>query len=240
MKQSAKDATLLINGYALSTYATAYEVTQAVDPVEVTGFLDGAHNSIPGIAVAKMSTDMLWDSDAGKVHDALGALTTGQVTIIPEIYALGCPSLSMPFMQSNYNPAGQPAGAIKVGSIKFEAYGASAAIYPGVILQHGTITNSLIGTGVLDPTNTAQTAACSAVLHIWTKTITDTYVIKVQHSTNNSTWTDLVTFTADGTALTAERQLVASGTINKYRRVIAARTGAAGDTLGFTVSFSIG
>jgi hypothetical protein len=238
-KISAKDATVLINGYKLSTFTTAYEATAGVDPIEVTGFGDGSHNSIPGQKIASLSCDMLWSSTAGDVHTALGAVTTGQVTIIPEAYVLGCPSFSMPFMQENYNPGGDPGSAIKVGSIKFNSKGDDAALFFGIALQNGTITNTLTGASVLDPTNAAQTAACGAVLHVWQATAADTYVIKVQHSANDSTWADLLTFTATGAALLAERQVAASGTINKYRRILATRTGSAGNTLGFSVHFFI-
>jgi hypothetical protein len=237
-KISAKNCEVLINGYKLSTYATAYEVKQAVDPVDVTGFTDGAHNFIPGQAASELSVDMLWSLTAGEVHTALGALTTGQVTLIPEGYSLGTASISMPFMQQNYNPGGKPTDAIKVGSIKFMSYGADAAIYNGVVLAHGTITTTTTGTGVQDPSAGAITAACGAVLHIWTKTLTDTYVVKVQHSTTlGSGYADLLTFSANGTALVAERQTAVSGTINQYRRIVATRTGAAADPFGFSVHF---
>jgi hypothetical protein len=239
MKITAKDATVLINGYKLSTFTTAYEAVAGVDPVEITGFGDGSHNFTPGQNISSMALDMLWSSTAGDVHTALGALTSGQVTIIPEVYALGCPSFSMPFMQENYNPGGDPSSAIKVGSIKFDALGNDAKLFFGVILQQGSITDTLTGASVLDPSNAAQTAACGAVLHIWTAAAADTYVVKVQHSANDSTWADLITFTADGSTITSERQVVASGTINKYRRVLATRTGSAGNTFGFSVHFFI-
>ena len=236
-KISAKDATILVNGYKVSTWAAAYNITSDVDAPEITGFTEGSHNFTPGQVVSNMNVDMFWDSAAGATHEVLSGLITGQATILPEVYALGCPSFSMPFMQANYSPSGKPQDAIKIGTLKFLSYGSDAALYYGWCLQHGTITNTLTGTGVLDPTNGAKTAACGAVLHVWGATTTDTYVIKVQHSTAvSSGYADLITFAADGTSLLAERQAIASGTVNKYRRILATRTGT-GDTLGFTVHF---
>jgi hypothetical protein len=238
-KISAKDTIVLINGYKLSTFTTAYQATSEVDALDATGFEDGVHNFQPGQKKSELSTDMLWSQTAGEVHTALGTPATGQVTLIPEGYTLGTVSLSMPYMQAIYSPGGTPATLVKVGSIKYASYGPDAAMFYGVALQHGSITNTLTGTGVLDPSDAAQTAACGAVLHVWAKTTTDTYVVKVQHSTDNSSWADLITFSADGKTLLAERQAIASGTINKYRRVVATRTGAAADTLSFTVHFFI-
>ena len=237
MKRSAKNCEVLINGYKLSTFATAYEATAGVDSVDVTGFTDGCKNFIPGQKVASLTADMLWSITAGESNTALSGLTTGQVTLIPEGYTLGTQSLSMPFMQENFSPNGKPDGAIQLGTIKFSSYGNDAGIYFGVALQHGTITNTLTGTGVLDPSDAAMTAACGAVLHVWTATAADTYVIKVQHSSDNVNFADLITFSADGKTLLAERQTVGSGTINKYRRVLATRTGAAANPLGFSVHF---
>jgi hypothetical protein len=237
-KLSGKNALILIGGYSLSTYASAYEITQDAGAIEVTGFSDGSKNFIPGLPSAKMAIDMMWDSTAGSVHTALAAASsTGIVTIAPEGYALGTPSLSMPFLKVSYSPKSAPDARIDVGSINFESSGNNAGVENGWMLAHATITNTATGTSVDDPTAGAVTAVCGASLHIRTAAAADTYVVKVQHSTNDSTWVDLITFTANGSAITSERQAVASGTINRYRRVIATRTGSAGNPFGYSVHF---
>lgn len=236
-KVSAKNTIIVANGYKLSTYATAYEASQEVMPVDVTSFAEGFKNNVPGLVTAKVNATMFWDSTNGAVHTALAGLANGYVTIIPEGYVVGNPSLSMPYMQANYSPKGQVDGAIEVGQVAFENYGTTNGVEHGWALAHATITNTNTGTAVLDPANAAVTKACSGTLHIWTATSTDTYVIRIQHSADNSTWATLLTFTLDGTALGSERITVASGTVNKYRRVVATRTGSAGDSLGFTVHF---
>jgi hypothetical protein len=236
-KLSAKNAVVLANGYNISTFATAYEATQDVTPLDVTAFSEGFKNNVPGIVMSKINCTLFWDSAAGGTHDALGALSNGCMTILPEGYYLGAPSISMPYMQADYSPKGQVDGVIEVGAVNFENYGTSNGVEYGVVLAHATITNTATGSSVLDPTNAAVTAACSATLHIWDATATDTYEIIVQHSADNSTWATLATFSMDGTALGAERITVASGTINKYRRAKATRTGSAGDSFGYTVHF---
>ena len=237
-KQTGKNAIILIGGYALSTYASAYSVEQQITPVDVTGFTDESRNYLPGLATAKMSTDMMWSTSAGTVHAALGAAAgSGIVTLAPEGYTLGAPSLSMPYLQTTYTPKSAPDARIDVGTIDFESYGNNAGVENGVMLAHGTVANTTTGTGVDDPTGAAVTASCAAALHIWTACAADTYVVKVQHSANNSTWADLMTFSADGSVITSERRAVASGTINRYRRVLATRTGAAANPFGFSVHF---
>ena len=239
-KVSAKDAIIVVNGYRLSTYFTQYEASVSVNPVEVTGFADGSHNFLPTLQTAHISMAALWDDAAGSLNTALKGLSSNKiVTLLPEGYsAVGAVTLSLPYMQENFNPAGAPADVVKAGSIGFSSYGNNAGLEYGVALQHGTITATTTGTGVLDPTNGAVTAACAGALHVWSATTTDTYVVKIQHSTAlASGYADLITFTLDGTALNSERITVASGTINKYRRMVATRTGSAGDTFGLTVHF---
>lgn len=237
-KISAKNGIILINGYNFSTYINQYDVNADTNKIDVTGFGDGVVNYIPGLPSASITANVLWDSAAGKTHLALSPRPTGYVTILPEGYALGNPSISLPFMQGNYMPKGAVNEAIQIGTLNFESYGSNVGIENGWALAHGTITATTTGTGFDDPTGGAVTATCSATLHIWDTTATDTYVVKVQHSTTlGSGYADLITFSANGTSLTAERQTVASGTINRYRRVLATRTGAAGDTFGFTVHF---
>ena len=237
-KQSAKNAIVLINGYLFSTYATMFDIKADAGKILVTGFGDGAANYVPGMPTVAGTVDMLWESSANSVHLALSSLPTGALTILPEGGTLGNQSLSFAVMQATYIPKGTPTSAITVGGIQFESYGNNTGIETGVVLQHGTTTTTLTGTGVDDPTGASVTAACGATLHLWgTPLAADTYVIKVQHSVDNSSWADLITFSANGSARTVERQTVASGTIRRYRRVLATRTGSAGNTLGFTVVF---
>lgn len=238
-KQTAKNAVILINGYEFSTYASAWEFMQDAGAVDVTGFTDGTQNFVPGLPMVEGNVDMFWDKAADSVHLALKSLPTGVLTILPEGGTLGYPSLSVPMMQSNYNPTGALTDAITVGTIDFKSYGNNVGPENGVVLAHATITNTATGTGVDDPTGAAVTAACGATLHLWgTPLPTDTYVIKVQHSTLlGSGYADLITFTLTGAARNVERIVVSSGTVNRYRRVIATRTGSAGDPLGYTVHF---
>jgi hypothetical protein len=141
-------------------------------------------------------------------------------------------------LSKNFNVAGAAQGSpISVESVEFDAYGDYAAVMPGWMLAHATVTNTATGTGVLDPADAAVTKACAGSLHVWDSTATDTYVVKVEHSSDNVNWADLVTFTMNGTALGAEVVKVASGTVNKYRRALATRTGVAGDTFGYSVFF---
>lgn len=238
-KVTGKNATILIGGYSLSPYASGYEINPGLEPVDITGFQDPNQNFIPGIWNGEMNINMFWNSTAGSANAALSALGTKAVTVIPETYVLGGDALSMYATQTSWNPSGDAAGSpLKCDSVNFKGLGASGyGVMGGVMLAHQTITNTLTGTGVRDATEAAITAPCVGILHIWTACAADTYVVKIQDSTDNNTWADLITFTANGSAITSEIVAVASDTVNQYRRVVATRTGAAANPFGLSVFF---
>ena len=231
MKTSAKNASILINGNLFSTYVTSYETESSVEPIEATGFLDGSKNYVPGQQTAKVTCDMMWDAATDKVHDAMNALGTGIVTIVPELAAIGGNSISLPYMQANYNPKGETSSLITIGSIAFESSGSNFGVEYGKVLYSGVINDTTTSTVVDNAA--ATTAKYAAVLHVYTPTIADTYAVVVEDSTDNNTWTTLCTFTADGQTITAER-LTGTG-VKRYRRVTATVTGTDGDDFGFVV-----
>jgi len=243
-KISSKNAIIVVNQYRFPTYFSRYEYAASVEQNEVTGFTDGAHNYLPGVKTATLKLDVFWDSAATKTFDAFAApLASGFVTIIPEGSAVGNRTIAMPFMELNFNPQGDLKSAIVANNMEFNYVNSATTMYGpelGYCLQDGTTTTTLTGTAVQDAINvTDVTVTCEGTLHVWSATTTDTYVVKVQHSANGTTgWADVITFVANGTTLTWERQAIASGTLHEFYRVLATRTGSAGDTFGFTVHFS--
>ena len=236
-KVSVKNATVLIGGYKLSTYATAFETQTGTNPIDVTGFGDAAKNFIPGLNSAVILSDMMWSSTAAAVHTALHDFGEGHVTILPEGYTQGATSISLPYTQANYTPKGTPDSSILVSTINFVSYGDNEGVEYGKVLYSGSITDTT--TSAAYQFNASQaTARCSATLHIWTACAADRYEVKIQDcSTAGGAYSDLITFTADGSAVTSERQTVASGTIDKFMKVVATRTGSAGNPFGFTVHY---
>lgn len=237
-KKAGKDAIILVGGYNLSSYASQYEVEYAANPVEVTGFGDGWKNYIPGEFSGQMSIDMYWDSAANSANAALQTLSNKCVSIIPEGFVLGNHAMSMYATQGNWKPTANPGAALTVGSVVFQGNGVDAGPLSSVALHHATITTTTTDTGFVDPTDGAVTQRCIGILHVWTPAASDTYAITIEHSTTlGSGYATLVTFTANGSARTSQYIAVASGTINKYRRVVLTRTGAAGDNFGCSVLF---
>lgn len=237
-KTSGKAGIVLVGGINFSAESLQWDVSLSTNPNDVTGFGDQSHNFIHALKSGEMTVNMLWNS-SDKTEILEGTSEASNLTILPAGYSLGAPSFSMPFYQANFDVSGNASGeAIQAGSIKFVTRGTDG-LELGQVLHHSAVTNSTTDTGVTDPNQgTAEiTASCAGVLHVWSACAADTYEVKIQESTDDITYADLVTFTLNGSALGSERVEVASGNVEPYRRVVATRTGAAGDSFGFTVHF---
>ena len=103
-------------------------------------------------------------------------------------------------------------------------YNASAENPMGYTLQ-GAVSLAVTTTGAsLDngATAPASTNGGHANLHVLVSS-GGAWVLKVQHSLDNSAWADLITFTSVGAAVGAEHKTVA-GTVNRYTRALLTRT----------------
>jgi len=238
-KVSAKNGVIVIGGYNVGFDAASYEIDHSVQMLDITGFGEGWVNYAPGMYTGQMSLNMFWNETAGRANDALLPLSAGQnVSVIPEGYTLGNACLSMYATNINFTPGGANSAALMAGNIVFQTAVTDGGPLPSVALAHATITETTTGTGFPDATGAQVTARCRGTLHIWIACAADTYVVKIQHcSTIGGAYADLITFTANGSAVTSEVQAVASGTIDIYRRVLATCTGGNNNPFGYTVTF---
>ena len=89
-----------------------------------------------------------------------------------------------------------------------------------VTLSYGAKTATT--TGLAHDNAAASADGWSAVLHV-TASSGGTWEFKLQHSADDSSYADLATFTADGSAVTAEYK-AGTATVNQYVRLLETRT----------------
>jgi hypothetical protein len=92
----------------------------------------------------------------------------------------------------------------------------------GVVLEAGDTSRVATLTGASVDNGASSANGALAHLHV-TVSSGGTWTLKVQDSANDSDWADLITFSADGSAVTAERGDVA-GTVDRYLRALYTRT----------------
>jgi hypothetical protein len=164
-------------------------------------------------------------------HTRLSAMNAVYASVFVGIRAapaIGNPSFSAGFGQHEYTVNGDVNGSdpVMLGANFYQtAELLEATAVWGVCLANGTELSGTTNNGSVD-NGAATSAGYIAILHVTQTTGaigSNTWAFKIEHSTNDSTWADLATFTLNGSALAVERA-EASGTVNRYVRFVATRT----------------
>lgn len=225
----SKDSRFAFGSTALAAYLTGYTTSTTVETADTTDLTATSKTYVPGLADSTISATGLFEPLYNTpAVAAFGAANGAPVTVAPAGFAVGSPVIVVSGRETAY----------ELSSAVGEVVGANITIQgdgrfdTGVSLADlAEISAGGTGTAHTDPAGTSNGAA--ATLHVIA--CTGTLTVKVQHSTNNSTWTDLATFTA-ATGATSER-VVVSGTVNRYLRASWTLTGA-GAAATFTTSLA--
>lgn len=230
-----KSGKVMINDAHLSADVRGWTAHFERNLADTTALQADGVNSIPGLFEGSLQLDAHFDSTAGRLYDTV--ITTAGVdndllvTILPEGDTIGLPAIFAATDLENFeiesevddrvqvNVEGTADNMVDLG-VSQKALGAQA---PGTTNQ--TSVDNLAAT----------TNGGAAILHVTTVTGGGNCVVKIQHSTDNSTWADLITFTT-ATAATYERKELAFGTtVNRYTRATATATTG---TYTFQTSFA--
>lgn len=234
--QRGKHAKIWIEGYHLTTRLSDVKPSCNYEEVEASGFSQDK-GYVKGQAECAMVLDGYFSEDTGSTHEALkNAGTDGDMLITLALGAnaapaVGDPTASIKGEQFNYQPNSDLKGVIAVHA-DFKCKG-----FP---LEFGNLLADLSATanGNQASVDNAASSANGGVgyLHILGLSAGDTITVKVQHSTDDAAWADLITFTLDGSALDAER-IVVAGTVNRYVR---ASYTVAGASISFPIAVAFG
>jgi hypothetical protein len=190
-------------------------VDHEVSMIDTTTLCDNAYTFVDGVESGSFSFGGLVDSDAALVFTPLedlrqlGADTA--VSVAPAGYGLGEQVWLAQAKLSELGHDTRPSDAAMF-SLEMTVEGRPDL---GVALHDVTAAETVGGNGTSSDNGAATTAGGAAVVHCSAFTGTSV-TVKVQHSADNSSWADLVTFTAI-TAAGAQHSTVA-GTVNRYLR----------------------
>lgn len=227
-----KGTITLCNQFDLSSYFNEASVSRSIETAETTTFGKSAKTYITGLQDGTLSLGGMFDGAADAIDEELTAVLgvdTGMVvTVAPSgSLAIGERTLSTLGKLTSYEISA-PVGDIVSASSEFQS---NEGINAGVSLHAlSAETATASGTSVDNAASTANGGF--GVLHVTANTNNGNGVFKVQHSADNSTWADLVTFSTVATTVkTAERVTVASGTtVNRYIRSTFTTSGSGSTT----------
>ncbi len=223
-------------GYDLTGRSNQVDAIAEYGELDLAAFGDGSENSGPGVPRGEANITTFLDPVANQSHDALkspGGYTdkvfmalfgnNAAPTIGDGAFALLCKEFA-------YTTPITVKNAV-IANAKFLGAGQKPDVN-GIVQANTTITATTNFTSVDNAASSANGA--SGYLEVLTPTSTDTYVVKLQDAPDNSTWADLITFTLNGTVRGSER-IAVTGTVDRYVRAVATRTGSAGDSFKLAV-----
>jgi hypothetical protein len=235
-----KNTAVLVGAYNLSAYFQSAQVANSVMTAETTtyGAAGGAKTYVTGLNDSTVSLSGLFDGAAGAVDSVLQA-AIGTDTDINYLIAqdggmvVGRPCLIGQSILTKYSVDSPVADVVKTSA----DLQSDAGNDRGIILADLTaISATANGTSV--DNGAATSNGGYAFLFVPTNTRNGTVTVKVQHSSDNSTWVDLTftnsasSFTAvSSSATTSERLTVALGSnVNRYLRAQYTVAGSSGST----------
>lgn len=222
--QHAKNSRVFVNELHASGELSGWSAAKACPLAERTNLLsDGAVTS-PGIVAGTISlkgwVDSAATSLAAEAAAAAGAESGLLVTVCPDGTAVGATALMAVCDQTGFVVDGDAAATVPLA---IEAL-PDAGIDWGKVLHGATAETADADAASVDGAAGTTNGGVAALHMIAYSGLTDA-TVKVQHSTDDASWDDLVTFAA-ATDVTREQVVVAAGTtVNQYLRVTTDVTG---------------
>lgn len=232
-----KNTSVLLGKYDISPYLNEATASMSLETAETSTFGTSAKTYIMGQNDGTVSFSGLFDGSADAIDamfsDIIDNDLTPAVTLGYDGGLITGRSCSLAVAKQTSYEVSAPVSDVVSLSGEFQVTG---GMRQGILLDGATSLSATTNGAVADNTASSSIGA-TANLHVTANTRNSNSVIKVQHSVDNSTWVDLITFTTVGaTTVTSETQSV-SGTINRYLRTNSTLSAGTG-SITFTLSLA--
>ena len=233
-----KNTGVYIDEFDLTSYFTDSSFTIDNDTAETTAYGDTNKSYLVGLRGGSLSLNGMWSqTTAGsdeELQALLGSTTEPLITDSEGSAAIGGRAVIAQANETNYSIT-SPLSDVATISADFEctttgvttltfALAGGVQLTAGASIAHGSL-------GALSSVDNAASSANggAATLHVPTNTISGgVTTIKVQHSANDSTWADLITFTNVAASTKTSEIKAVTGTVNRYLRATASTAGSSG------------
>lgn len=234
-----KSAGVLFGAYDLSAFFNEASMSQSVETAETTAFGSGAKSYITGLKDGTFSLSGMFDGVAAGIDEVisatLGSSTNTPITIIPQqaaTMAVSDVSFSGETLETSYEVS-SPVGDVVSANMEAQITG---GMDRGVILApRSTVTATANVTSVDQTAGTTNGAV--GYVHVTANTRNGAITVKVQHSTDNSTFADLITFSSVLSTTIVGERIAVTGTVNRYVRASFTVAGSSGQAT-ISVAFS--
>lgn len=230
---------VFVDRYELTTFLREASAPRSVDVAETSAFGTFDKTFVVGMREGRFSAAGMFDGTPAAVDPVLAGILGQEaavsVTYAPEDMTIGRRALVLEAEESSYEVSSPINDVVAIGT----EFMASGGIHPGVILHGVTAGETATGQSASVDNAAASTFGAIANLHmIANDRNAGSIVVKVQHSTDNSVWNDLITFTSVNFATLAAQTLAVAGTVNRYTRAQWTVTSGATGSYTFAVAAS--
>jgi hypothetical protein len=234
--KSGKDTLVYVGSTDFSSYLSNADVNKTADVAETTTFSDEAKTYIGGLTDGTISLAGFWDATADATLSGLmGSATTSNILIGYDGVDTGDYCNFAKVDATNYGIS-SPVGDVVAVTVDLQATG--GVFSNGYILSNSAVTATGVVGSALDNSASSSAGAGAFVICTSVSGTSPTADIKIQHSADNVTYVDLITFT-QVTGATSEIKTVDSGTtINRYVRIYNTIGGSSTPTANVIVGFA--
>ena len=195
------------------------------DEAEAHGFSDGVKNYTLGHGTAVLDGyQAVFATDGSAMSFDVLSVPEDRIISVPigirAAPAVGDPAYLHYANQASFTHDGSGPILVQANLPRGTSYTDLAQPW-GVVLAAGTSISATTNYGQVD-NGAATSNGLKVFLHV-TATSSGNWTLKVQHASSPPTWADLITFSSDGSVITAEVG-ESSGTVNQYLRFQATRT----------------
>ena len=231
--KQGKDTKIYVNSSNYSSYFNNADATRTADTAESTTFGNSAKTYIAGEKDGTVSLTGFFDATADTVLQPL--LGGADFDLAMGIDGLDTGDKAT-FTKGNITNYGvsSPVGDIVATSIDVQS---DEGMWNGTVLTASAFTTTAAQGSAQDNTSSTANGAGAFLIVTSVSGTSPTGDVKIQHSADNVTYVDLITFT-QATAATSEVKFVDSGTtINRYIRVYNTIGGSSTPTINAIVGF---
>jgi hypothetical protein len=242
-----KNTGVYLDEFNLSEYFTSSDIAMNNSIATTTAYGATDYSFIVGIRSGTLSLSGLWAGDTDgsdeELQAILGSTTEPIITVREGAAAIGSRAVIAQANETNY-AISSPVADITSVTADFEcsttgitnltfALAQGVQLTAGASIAHGSL-------GALSSVDNSASSANGGVgtLHVPTNTVSGgVTTIKIQHSANDSTWADLITFTNVAASTKTSEIKAVTGTVNRYLRATASTAGSSG-SITFMVAFA--
>jgi hypothetical protein len=231
-----KNTTVLSDDFDLTTYLNSASISASIETPETTTFGTSDRTYIVGHNEGNISLEGLFEGSADSADSifaaALGNTTDKVISVSTDSTSVGGRATLVSSAQTSYEISSPLTDVVSVSAEAIANGGLDYGIWLGC---KSAITSTSTGTSV--DNTAASTNGAVAHLHITANTRSGTTVAKIQHSSDNSTFADLTTFTTIAIGDTTHERKIVTGTVNRYVRAVVTPAAGSG-SITFSIAFS--